>query len=269
MKRIPTLLLILPIPMLIVAAQIPSDPDLVYVRVSAVDSLRYRPFVDLHKEQLKVTENNIPQDIVYFSKEDIPLHVGILLDATGTMKDDLKSKVLPTLTRSGGRDDEFFLVESGKAPLNEAALETINVLAQNGNNRKRALVLITTRSAPSSSPFSKIRDRLQEQDVQLYVTGLSNDSTDGDRQVLRELAEQSGGSAYFPISIFEQADICKKIVAQLKHQYVIGYRSTNKAKDGKSRKIKITGEYLDSQTKKIRKMDIHAKPGYFTPAPAK
>jgi Ca-activated chloride channel family protein len=223
----------------------------------------------LQKEQFRVSEDNTPQDIAYFSKEDLPLQVGILLDATGTVKDELKAKVLPGFTNAGRKEDEYFLVESGKTPLNDAVLETINTLDQRGSNKKRALILVTTRSAPSSAPFSKIRDRLRELDIQLYVTGFSDSSTDDDRQALRELAEQTGGSAFFSTSIFEQADICKKIAAQLKNQYVIGYRSTNKATDAKWRKIKITGEYLDSQSRKIRKMNVHAKPGYFAPAPPK
>src|SRR6185295_3153701 len=222
----------------------------------------------LVKEQLKVSEDNTPQDIVYFSEEDLPLHVGILLDGSGAAKDELKAKALPVLTRAGGRDDEFFTVEAGKTPLNDAVLQTINTLAQPGNTKKRALVLLTTRSDPDAYPFAKVRDLLKELDIQLYVIALqasSDISNDSGRQMLRDLAERSGGNAFFPSRLYEQADICKKIMAQLKNQYLIGFRSTNRATDGKWRKIKITGEYLDTQTKKVKKIEVHAKPGYYAP----
>jgi Ca-activated chloride channel family protein len=134
------------------------------------------------------------------------------------------------------------------------------------------LVLFTSRSAPGAYSFAKVRDRLNELDIQLYVTAVqisSDVSGDSDRQTLRELAERSGGNAFFPSSIYEQADISKKIMAQLKNQYLMGYRSTNRASDGKWRKIKITGEVRDNTTKKVTKLTLRAKPGYYAPTAAK
>ena len=62
------------------AAQLPSDPDLVYVRLTASTAATNgndRPVIGLQKEQFKISEDNTPQDIVYFSQESLPFHVGI------------------------------------------------------------------------------------------------------------------------------------------------------------------------------------------------
>jgi len=275
MRRIPIPLFIAPILALVVfatcvlTAQLPFDPDLVYVRVAFVEPERNHPVRGLLKENLKLFEDGKPQDIVYFSDDSRPLQMEIIWDNIGDPKDNTRATTLASLTKSGDRNDEFHLTEQGKTPLNEAVLQSLNALAQNGNSKKSVLVLITWRSSLSAYPLAKVRDRLKELNVPFYVVSqqMSNDvSSDIDREALRELAELSGGSAFFPRSPSESADISRKIVTVQKNQYLLGYRSTNKATDGKWRKIKITGEHRDSKTKKLVKFNVFAKSGYYAPA---
>jgi Ca-activated chloride channel homolog len=272
MTRIPTLLLIAVLfatTTYAVTPQLPSVPDLVYVRITATTAATNgndRPVIGLQKEQFKISEDSTPQDIVYFSQESLPLHVGILLADSGSRKDDVKGKVLSGLKKFGNRDDDFFLLEPGRVPLNDAILDALDTLEQRGDNRKRALVVVTTKSDPGSYSFSKVRDRLKDLDIQLYIAGIPASSDipdDSSRQALRDLAELSGGSAYFSLSVFQVEDVYRKIVTELKYQYRIGYRSTNRAADGKWRKIRITGEYVDKVSKKVAKLNIHTKPGYY------
>jgi Ca-activated chloride channel family protein len=278
MKRIPTPLLIaalLATTAYAVTPQLPSDPDLVYVRLTASTAATNgndRPVIGLQKEHFKVSEDNTPQDIVYFSQENLPFHVGILLDESGSGKDDVKAKALSGMKKFGNRDDDFFLLEQGKAPLNDAILGALDTLEQRGDNQKRALVVVNTKSDPGSYSYSKVRDRIKSLDILLYVVGIPasfeipNDSA---RQALRDLAELTGGSAFFPSSAIEVDDVYRKIVTALKNQYRIGYRSTNRATDGKWRKIRITGEYRDTVSKKVAKLNIHVKPGYYAPTATK
>ena len=60
--------------------------------------------------------------------------------------------------------------------------------------------------------------------------------------MIEELAELTGGRAFFPDSVYELEDICTKIAVELKNQYVIGYHTTNGAKDGKWRKLRREGQ---------------------------
>jgi Ca-activated chloride channel homolog len=275
MKRLRSPLFIGLIPVLFmtatyaVTAQLPSDPDLVYVRVTATN--RQGRFVTgLHKEEFKVSEDGTMQEIVYLSEENHPLHLGILWDDSGT-SDDVKAKVLSALKKDSGREDEFLVAESGKTRLNDAILQMINTLAQRGNNRKRAIVLFTSSDAGAYS-FSKVRDRLKEQDIQVYVTAMqarSNDSNDSTRQILSELAELSGGNSFFPSTIFQLENVYRTIGIGLKNQYLIGYRPTNRAGDGKWRKIKISAEHRDNATRKVVQIDVRARSGYYAPAAPK
>ena len=60
-------------------------------------------------------------------------------------------------------------------------------------------------------------------------------------------------------SIYELEDICRNIATELKYQYVLGYQSTNTAKDGEWRKIKVTAEYPNN------KLTVRAKAGLLRP----
>ena len=74
-----------------------------------------------------------------------------------------------------------------------------------------------------------------------------------------------GGShrrrAFFPDSVNELEDICTKIAIELKNQYVIGYHSTNVAKDGKWRKLRVKV----NPPKGIQHLNVKSKSRYYAP----
>ena len=246
----------------------------------------------LEKENFKLAEDKVPQEISYFSSEDIPLSVGIILDVSGSMKDKLKTAVEAAITfmKGGSPDDEYFLVEfadkptgtadftndiskiqsrflaskaKGRTALFDAVYMGLSKLEQ-GNNAKRALLLITDgEDNRSRYTFSNVRDFVKEKDVQMYAIGITNGWSDASaeqgRALLRDLAAISGGNSFFPNSVYGLEDICRKIAAELKYQYVIGYRSTNTAKNGEWRKIKVTAEFPSN------KLNVRAKQGYYGP----
>ena len=73
----------------------------------------------------------------------------------------------------------------------------------------------------------------------------------------------SGGNSFFPNSVYNLENICRNIALELKYQYVLGYRSTNAARDGEWRKIKVTAEYPNN------KLTVRARPGYYGPGQAR
>ena len=252
-----------------VTAELPSDPELVYLRVNFVERDRSRPMRGITPNNLKVFEDGKPQDIRYLSEDTLPLQLEIIWDINGDTKDDLKGKTLGMMKGPGDRTDDILVMEPGKVSLSDAVLQALNTLAQSESGKKRALVLFTSRSSPGSYPLLKVRDRLKALDIRLYVVSQQTSSdlpSDTDRQALQELAEMSGGSAYFPKSSYELTDISRKVNALIQNQYLLGYRSTNPAMDGKWRKLKITGEYLDDRTKKLIKFDVVTRPGYYAPS---
>lgn len=274
------------------AHELKVDVDLVLANVTVTD--RNGRFVTgLEKENFKLSEDKVPQDIAYFSSEDIPLSVGIILDVSGSMKDKLKTAVEAAMTfmKGGSPDDEYFLVEfadkptetadftsdiskiqgrfltskaKGRTALFDAVYMGLSKLEQ-GNNVKRALLLITDgEDNRSRYTFSNVREFVKEKDVQMYAIGITSGWSDASgeqgRALLRDLAAISGGNSFFPTSVYGLEDICRKIAHELKYQYVIGYHSTNTAKDGEWRKIKITAELPKN------KLTVRSKQGYYGPS---
>jgi len=136
------------------------------------------------------------------------------------------------------------------------------------HNPKKAILVITD-GEDTCSRYSllNVRNAVKESDVQIYAIGIVNsyysDLSQGrsGRAVLEEMAEITGGKAYFPNSVYELEDICTKIAIELKNQYILGYSSTNTVRDGRWRKIKVR---LNAP-KGLPSLSVRAKTGYFGP----
>jgi Ca-activated chloride channel family protein len=80
--------------------------------------------------------------------------------------------------------------------------------------------------------------------------------------LIDELSDVTGGRAFFPGSVYDLEDICTKIAVELKNQYMLGYRSTNEAKDGAWRKIRLK----TNPPKGLPNLNVRGKTGYYAPA---
>jgi Ca-activated chloride channel family protein len=84
------------------------------------------------------------------------------------------------------------------------------------------------------------------------------------KDVLTNLAETSGGNAFFPVSTIAVPDIYRMIGADLRNQYLLGYRPTNHATDGKWRKIKVSAQHIDRGKKS--EYAVRTRTGYYAPS---
>jgi Ca-activated chloride channel family protein len=123
--------------------------------------------------------------------------------------------------------------------------------------------------------------KLREEDVQIFVIGFVNEldkeggfirKSPRERAVslLTRLATETGGRAFFPLSISELPQIAGEIVRDLRTQYVIAYNPTNKDRDGTFRSIKVTVDEGSSGDKRIaltRSGRIASKESATTPKP--
>jgi len=156
---------------------------------------------------------------------------------------------------------------------------------------RKAIVLIASGvDTFSKLTFDKTRKILQEASVPIYAIGLMQalrewydargymgslqrlDFLQADNQ-MRTFAKETGGMSFFPRFYGEFPSIFQAISQSLRNQYQLGYSSSNKARDGKFRKIKVelvnpaTNEPLrvtDEKGKPI-KYQIVAKTGYTAP----
>jgi len=95
---------------------------------------------------------------------------------------------------------------------------------------------------PGTAPGSKhtldqtIR-AAKEAGVTVFALGLGTKVT---KQVLGDLAKETGGRAYFPPTAEDLAEVYDLIVKELRSQYTVGYTSTNPTRDGKWRAVEVT-----------------------------
>ena len=287
-----------------VSPQAPASPtiridvDLVLLNATVTDSAN-RYITGLQKENFQVWEDKIEQEVIYFSAEDVPLSVGIIFDISGSMEDKLMParNAASTFMRLGNRDDEYFLVQFSNSPtLLQDFTTDITRLQQHllftqargltslydamylglervsfGHNSRKALLLITDgEDNHSRYSFSDLREFAKERDVEIYSIGIVDQSTTqvsgySGRAVLEGLSKITGGRAFFPSSVYELETICALIGANLKNQYVLGYRSPNRSNDGKWRKIRVKV----NTAKGMPNLSVRAKTGYYASAIAK
>ena len=271
------------------------DVDLTLVNATVTDPLN-RYVSGLEKEHFQVWEDKIEQKIEYFSSEDVALSLGMIFDVSGSMKDKISTArdAAVTFLKTGNPEDEYFLVEFANRPeiasdftTDISKLQSKIVFApakgmtamydavyvgleklKTGNNPKKALLLITDgEDNRSRYTFQNVKDFVKEQDVQIYAIGITDEWNSQlsagrtGRAMLEELADLTGGRAFFPDSVYELEDICTKIAIELKNQYVIGYHSTNPAKDGKWRKLRLRV----NPPKGIQHLNVKSKAGYYAP----
>ena len=142
------------------------------------------------------------------------------------------------------------------------ALTSSNVLAKAPGLRRRAIVLLTDgQDTTSRLVKSNAIDSTLAAEAVVYVIGIGSNKDGGvDRGVLRDLAQRTGGRAFFPDKKLDLNAAFAEIEKELRTQYLIAYSSTNKRRDGGYRKVTI--EITNPELRK-QNLELRHRPGYF------
>jgi Ca-activated chloride channel family protein len=273
-----------------------AEVTLALVNVTATDPYG-RLVTGLEKENFRVFEHGIEQEIVSFSSEDLPVSIGLIFDMSGSMSDKAEKsrQAAVQFLQTANPRDEFFLVSFGdRAELARGFTSNIEEL-QNGllfttakgrtalfdaiylglsqmrgaRNSKRALLIISD-GGDNHSRYteSDIRNFVKEADCQLYSIGLfdANDQARTSEELygptlLTEITQLTGGRVFPVASLNELPDIAAKIGLELRNQYVLGYTPGNVRHNGAWRKIKVKLV----PPKGLPPLSIYAKTGYYAP----
>ena len=251
-------------------------------------------------DDFEIFEDGKKQAIQYFAAGDPvdpdhpgpPLHLGVLLDVSESMGEDIgftKTAAIKFLNRlldavdiavmdfdtevraARYSQNEFARVveriRQKKASGFTALYDAIGVYLDGaaGQDGRKVMLLYTdggdTRSAIS---YSDLIDLLKASDVTVYVIGaLEHQSTftkNDQRMKLQQIAEVTGGQAFFPVAVKELDAVYDKVVAQVRAQYTLGYVSTNEKTDGIWRKIEIKVVRREGRDLRVR-----SRKGYFAP----
>ncbi len=141
------------------------------------------------------------------------------------------------------------------------ALTSSNVLAKAPGLRRRAIILLTD-GHDTTSRLAKVKavDSTLAAEAVIYVIGIGSKDEGVDRGVLRDLAQRTGGRAFFPSRKLDLNAAFMEIEKELRTQYLLAYSSTNKRRDGAYRKVTI--EVTNPELRK-QNLELRHRPGYF------
>ena len=279
--------------------RIKSDVDLVVLHVTVADD--HGQFVpNLQEDNFRVFEQNVEQKISYFSRQDIPVTMGLIIDNSGSMREKREQVAVAAMTfvRTSNPQDEAFVVNfndeyyldtegdftNDQKDLNDALsrIDTrgstalydalIGSLAhvKKGHKDKRVLLVITDGDDDASQKTLEDAMRAAEESTAtIYTIGVfSEDDRQHEKRmvrhskkVLQEIAEATGGLAYFPDNLNEVTPICEQVAKEIRNQYTIGYYPTNTAKDGTFRSVQLKVIPPNGRGK----LFLRTRTGYYAP----
>ena len=154
--------------------------------------------------------------------------------------------------------------EGSTAIWDAVALTSRNVLMNAPGLRRRAIIVLTDGWDTASRLMQKeaINQTLAAEAV-VYAIGIGSKRDGVYRESLRDLAQRTGGRAFFPDKKFDLDAAFAEIERELRTQYLIAYSSTNKKRDGAYRKITV--EITNPDLRK-QKLEIRHRPGYYAKA---
>jgi Ca-activated chloride channel homolog len=252
-----------------------ADAALVLVTLQATSPLG-TSITNLMPVNFRVYEDGVEQVLKTFSRENVALSVGLVFDASGSMKNKVRETAAAAAAFFGtaGRDDEFFLVEFGDRPKlivpfttdsqqiyrkiasakpfgRTSLIDAIRLALlqmKNARNPRKAIVILSDGGDNHSRTTARaIHSALLETDVQIYAMGLFDPEelpkhTQEEEKgpgLLAELTVQTGGRLYPIDNLNRLASISTTIGTELRNQYLLGYSPSNPARDGKYRRIKV------------------------------
>jgi len=270
------------------------DVNLVLVPVTVTDPLN-RLVTGLERQDFFVYENNALQKLKSFSAEDAPVSIGIIFDLSGSMTDKInraRNSILEFL-HTANPQDEFFVIGFNDRPelltdftsnvdniesrlltvkpghrtaLLDAIYFGLNKMKQAKNDRKALLVVSDGGDNRSRYTESEVRAVVRESDVQIYSIGIFDQYAPTREEqlgpiLLHDVSEETGGQLFRVDDLGDMADIATKISAELRNQYVLGYRSDDAKHDGKWRKLKVKLVPPEG----LPQLTVHARTGYYAP----
>jgi Ca-activated chloride channel homolog len=243
-----------------------SDVEAVQVTVTVTKDGKF--VQGLPRTAFRIREDGQPQAINSFASEDVPLELIVAIDISGSMSEampklraavkEFLAAIPPTsqVTLLGFNDSVIAVTRKATDPaervravdrlspwgatsLYDAIAQGVETLGRQPG-RKALVVFTDGEDQGSHLTINEAERRLQASDVTLYMIGQGRGvSAVPLQRIMERLANPTGGRALFTDSIDRLRGAFKEILLELSHQYLVGYQSTNRTRDGKWRELKV------------------------------
>jgi VWFA-related protein len=270
--------------------------DIVSLNVTVTDAASHY-ITDLEEGDFLVFEDGIKQNVTFFSRRQSPIALSLLLDSSASMEEhlpvlqtaasnfvhklksndiaqvidfDSRVEIRQGFTGNQGELDTAIsqLAAGGSTSLHNAiyiALKELRkVRAVNEEDVRRQALIVFSDGEDTSSlvSFDEVLDLAKRSETSIYTIALrgADVQAKGFREaefVMRTLAQETGGRAFFPAKIDDLNGVYSQIADELASQYTIGYTSANPRRDGAWRRIvvQVSRPNVTPRTKK----------GYYAP----
>jgi Ca-activated chloride channel family protein len=249
---------------------------------------------DLKRDDFRVIDDQKPAELRSFRSEtDLPLQVGLLVDASNSVRDRFKFEqeaaieFLNAIIRP--RYDKAFVVGFDATPEvtqdftdnTEGLSAGVRMLRAGGGTAmydalyfacrdkllkqeqvgpvRRAIILLSDgEDNLSHVTREEAIDMAARAEVIVYTisTNISGMKGKGDK-VLERIADATGGRAFFPFQMRDVSDAFLSIQEELRSQYAVAYKPADFAADGRYRTIAILAQ--------DKGMKVRTRKGYYAP----
>jgi len=253
----------------------------------------------LAQDRFQVLEEGRPQQVAYFCEgapgETLPLHLGLLLDGSESMDQDIGAAANAAVKFVKSLDEAvdvtfvdfdttinlgrflpdnyprlFARIRERKAGGGTSLYDALGVFIERTFNEPgQHVVLIYTDGGDSTSSmtYGKLQQLLRLGNVMAYVVGYEQNQSTSERMMqqvrLGAIAHETGGEAFFPQSADELAGAYAKILDELAARYTIGYVPADLKTDGRFHKVEVRLGRPEVKGAKVR-----TRPGYLAPTAA-
>jgi Ca-activated chloride channel family protein len=272
-----------------------SNVYLVNVPLTVTDK-KNRLVIMMTKDDFNLLEDGKSQTIRYFSREtDLALRIGLLIDTSNSIRDRLRFEqqaatdfLSDTIRR--GKDQAFVVGFDVEPQLVQDYTDNVEKLAnaihglQSGGVTSlydaiffsckekllffpppepylRRMIVVVSDGEDNRSEHTREEALAMAQRAEVTIFAISTNRSGAEHKgdkVLKRLAEETGGRAFFPFEANDLAENFREIGRDLRTQFLLSYTSTNTAKDGTFRAISISAA--------DKSLHVRAKSGYFAPS---
>jgi Ca-activated chloride channel homolog len=253
----------------------------------------------LQKNDFQVYENGAPQKLAVFSHADVPVTMGILIDDSGSMRivRPAVNAAAWSFVKTSNPADQVFVVtfnqtydfdlpgpfaanlrqlktalnhhieSRGGTALYDAVYASLEHLDFGTHDNKKVLLVITDGDDNSSAhTLSQLMWFEEQSDAQVYMVGLLAGGgylpgEDYEANIMRKMADATGGKAFLPTSLTQVNQVCEHIARLIRDQYTLGYYPTNVTRDGSFRRVKVVA--LEPNTDEP--LIVKTRSGYYAP----
>jgi Ca-activated chloride channel family protein len=249
----------------------------------------------LTKDAFDVFEDGRPQPVAFFTAEDAPVSVGVLIDSSGSMyanRELVVTAATEFVERSNPKDEVFGLTFNetvvpalpegtrftsdahvlrqalaatiktrGRTALYDAIADGIEYLADGQYERKVLVVVSDGGDNASETTFEQILDKVRASNVVIHAVGLVDPiDPESNLKRLRQLAEASGGIAFRPADAHQVRDALERVALDIRSAYTVGYAPVDTATGG-FRHIRA-----GVRAPNVKGVVVRTRAGYMAPA---